>query len=154
MKVLLAVDGSAPALEAVRHALRLVAAGLKASLVLVNVQERASLYEVVTVHDAEAIEQLRSAAGADLLQAAETLVEAAGIDYESEVTSGDPAHQLVELIESYACAAVIMGARGAGRPAGGDLGAVAHSLLKHSPVPVTVVRLPPFPDAEAAADDA
>ena len=60
MKILLPVDGSAAALAAVRHALALVQEGLRADFVLVNVQEPASLYEMVVVHDADVIEKLRS----------------------------------------------------------------------------------------------
>jgi nucleotide-binding universal stress UspA family protein len=147
MKIMLPVDGSAPALDAVRHALALVSQGLRASFVLVNVQEPPSLYEVVVVHDAEQIEQLRSAAGADLLRPAETLLDAAGVDYESEVAGGAASHLIVELIENYRCDAVVMGARGMGDPEAGGIGSVAEQLLLHSPVAVTLVRCPVIDDA-------
>ena len=136
MKILLPVDGSAAALAAVSHALRLVCEGLRAEFVLVNVQEPASLYELVVAHDAELIERVRSDAGADLLRPAEALLEAAGLSYESEVAGGQPAAVLVELLENYGCEAVVMGARGAG--SGGA--SVALAMLAHSPVPVTLVR--------------
>lgn len=140
MKILVPVDGSAPALAAVRHALSLVSQGLRAEFVLANVQEPPSLYEVAVTHDAEALQQLRTAAGADLLAAAEALLDAAGVEYESEVAGGEPANVLVELLENYGCEAVVMGARGMGDPEAGGLGSVAEGLLAHSPVPVTVVR--------------
>lgn len=136
MKILLPVDGSAAALAAVSHALRLVREGLRAEFVLANVQEPASLYEIVVAHDAELIERVRSGAGADLLRPAEALLEAAGLSYESEVAGGQPAAVLVELLENYGCEAVVMGARGVG--SGG--GSVALAMLAHSPVPVTLVR--------------
>lgn len=138
MKILLPVDGSAAALAAVGHALALVQEGLRADFVLVNVQEPASLYEMVVVHDADVIEKLRSDAGAELLAPAEALLEAAGLSYESEVAGGQPATLLVELLENYGCEAVVMGAQGAGSGAG----SVALALLQHSPVPVTLVRAP------------
>ena len=47
IKILVAVDGSALSLDAVHHVLRLVQDGLRASVVLANVQEPASLYELV-----------------------------------------------------------------------------------------------------------
>ena len=43
IKILIAVDGSALSLDAVHHVLRLVQDGLRASVVLANVQEPASL---------------------------------------------------------------------------------------------------------------
>lgn len=147
MKILLPVDGSAAALAAVGHALQLVREGLRADFVLANVQEPASLYELVVAHDAAVIEQLRSDAGAELLRPAELLLEAAGLSYESEVAGGEPATVLVELLENYGCEAVVMGARGIG--SGG--GSVAAAMLAHSPVPVTLVRAPD--DDEIAADD-
>jgi nucleotide-binding universal stress UspA family protein len=131
MKILLPVDGSLPSLDAVRHALDQVAQGLRASFVLINVQEPPSLYEVVVAHDADLIEAVRGAAGADLLQAAEALLDAAGVDYESEVAGGDPSHLLVDLLENYGCDAVVMGARGAGDPAASGIGSVTHALLLH-----------------------
>lgn len=142
MKILLPVDGSEPALAAVRHALALVAAGLRADFVLANVQEPPSLYEVAVAHDAERLQELRASAGADLLRSAEALLDAAGVDYESEVAGGEPANVLAELLENYGCEAVVLGARGMGDPSGSGLGSVAQSLLVHLEVPVTVVRAP------------
>ncbi len=140
MKILLPVDGSSPALQAVAHALRLSSEGLSASFVLVNVQEPPSLYEVVVVHDAKAIEKLRTGAGRDLMGDARAMLDTAGAAYEVEIASGDPASQLVEVLENHRCDAVVVGARGAGKPDASDLGSVALYLLRHSPVPVTVVR--------------
>jgi hypothetical protein len=48
--------------HAVEWALRQAAEGLASEFVLVNVQEPASLYEVVTAHDSAVIEQVRGAA--------------------------------------------------------------------------------------------
>lgn len=156
MKILLPVDGSAPALAAVQHTLRLCAQGLRASVVLINVQEPPTLYEVVRAHDAERINSLRQAAGADLLAEPERLLEAAGLDYESEVAGGDPAQLLLELLENYRCDAVVMGARGMGQPLAGGLGSVAHDVLLRAAVPVTLVRAAPTDPAantETADDD-
>lgn len=147
MKLLFAIDGSAPALQAVHHALALCREGLRADCVLVNVQEPATLYEVVVAHDPEVIERVRSAAGADLLAPAEQLLDAAGLSYESEVAGGTPATLLLELAENYGCDAIVCGARGAGAPQDDGLGSVARALVEHSPVPVTVVREPPAPEA-------
>jgi nucleotide-binding universal stress UspA family protein len=119
-----------------------VAAGLRADFVLANVQEPPSLYEVAVAHDAERLQELRASAGADLLRSAEALLDAAGVDYESEVAGGEPANVLAELLENYGCEAVVLGARGMGDPSGSGLGSVAQSLLVHLEVPVTVVRAP------------
>ena len=143
LKILLPVDGSEAALDAVRHALQLVANGLSATFVLGNVQEPANLYELVTAHDPEVLQQVSAGAGAHLLEAAEALMSEAGVSWEREIASGEPARVLAEMIERHGIDAVVMGAHGRSAVAG----SVAHWLLTHGPVPVTVVR-------HVAADDA
>ena len=152
MKILLPVDGSPPSNEAVRCAIGLMHDGLKFSCVLANVQEPGTLYEVLTAHNAEVVENVRLAAGVHLLQEGEALLTAAGIEYEIEVASGDPAHALVDIIENFGCDAVIMGASGAGPDSSAPLGSVALALARTSPVPVTVVR-PREPAPEPVSDD-
>ena len=140
MKILLPIDGSQGALEAVRHALRLVQGGLRASFVLANVQEPASLYEVVVAHDAAVIEQVSEAAAAHSLAPAQALLQAAGVEFETEIGHGDPGHLLVDIAERYECDLVILGARGQDVAEGGSLGSVADSVLQHASVPVMVVK--------------
>lgn len=140
MKILLPIDGSAASLDAVRAALALVADGLRASVVLANVQEPATLYEMLLAHDPEVIEQVSAKAGLHLLEAAEVLVNAAGVDYEREVASGDPAHTLVDIVERFGCDLVVMGARGLGSHTAALLGSVTQSTLVHATVPVLVVK--------------
>ena len=62
MNILLPVDGSAVSLEAVRFAVRMARSGLDVSAVLANVQEPATLYELVVAHDPEVIAQVSAAA--------------------------------------------------------------------------------------------
>lgn len=140
MKIMLAVDGSEGALEAVRHALRLAQSGLKASFVLANVQEPASLYEVVVAHNAEVIEQVSEAAAAHSLAPAQALLDAAALAFETEIGHGDPGHVLVDIAERCECDLVIIGARGMEPYDGGSLGPVANSVLQRAGVPVMVVK--------------
>lgn len=139
MKILLPVDGSEGALEAVRHALRLVGKGLAAGFVLANVQEPASLYEVVVAHDADVIARISETAAENALAPAEALLRTAGVPFESEIAHGDPATRLIDLLERLGCDLVIVGARGVESFEGGALGSVASALLSNAGVPVTVV---------------
>ena len=141
MKVLLPVDGSEGALAAVRHALRLMRDGLRASFVLANVQEPASLYEVVVAHDAEVIENVSTAAAVHSLEAAQTLMRVAGAEFESEIAHGDPAHMLLDIAERFDCEMIVIGAQGVGTPRRrANFGSVANAVLHSAAVPVTVVR--------------
>jgi nucleotide-binding universal stress UspA family protein len=139
MKILLPVDGSPLALEAVHHAIRLVRDGLKADFVLANVQEPSSLYEVMVLHDADALQRMAREAGEDAITPASRLLTQAGIEHESEIGSGDPAHMLIEIAENYRCDAIVMGAHGVGESSAA-LGTVAQAVLRSSPIPVMIVR--------------
>lgn len=142
MKILLPFDGSASAVAAVRTAIRLIDDGLDASVVLANVQEPASLYELMVAHDPQVIEQASAAAGAHTLQVAQALLEDAGIVYESDVANGDPANMLLELIENYGCDLVIMGASGTSALRSALLGSVSNEVLHAAGVPVMIVKNP------------
>ncbi|MEY4138890.1 MAG: hypothetical protein RLZZ371_1072 [Pseudomonadota bacterium] len=61
MKILLPFDGSPVALEAVKFVIRMADDGLDTSVVLANVQEPASLYELMVAHDPQVIEQVSAA---------------------------------------------------------------------------------------------
>ncbi len=141
LKILLAVDGSAHALAAVRHALHLADARPETGFVLVNVQEPASLYEVVVAHDAERIAEVKRGAGTDLLAPAEALLEAAGVPFESEVAAGRPEHLIGELAETYGCDLIVLGALGAGAAPGAQagLGSVARAVLEAAGVTAPAV---------------
>jgi nucleotide-binding universal stress UspA family protein len=153
MKILVPVDGSPASLEAVRQALRMVQGGLRASLVLANVQEPATLYEMLLAHDPEVIDKVSAEAGLNLLEPARALVRAAGVEHEIEVASGDPAHTLIDILENFGCDMVVMGARGLGTLRSAMLGSVSHEVLHAAQVPVLIVKQAPPPEAEAAADE-
>ena len=142
MKILLPVDGSELSLHEVRFALRLVREGLQASFLLVNVQEPSSLYEVVTWPDPEVRAAGTRAAGEDALGPAVQLLREAGLECDTEVVAGDPAHAVVDLIEEHGCDLVILGTRGAGPLQSILQGSVAQSLMQDSPVPVLLVKPP------------
>ena len=140
MKILVPVDGSEPALDAVRHALHLRHEGLQASFVLATVQEPTYLYELILAADAEVLERASSAAGARALEAAEALFKAADEPYEREIASGFPATTLIEVAERYGCDAIVMGVRGMGALRSALLGSVSQAVLHASKMPVTFVK--------------
>ena len=140
MKILLPVDGSAVSLDAVRFVIRLAGDGLSTSVVLANVQEPATLYELVVAHDPQVIDQVSATAGAHTLAPAEALLTEAKIAFESEVASGDPAHTLVDILERYECELVVMGASGMSSLRSALLGSVSNEVLHAAGVPVMIVK--------------
>ena len=79
-------------------------------------------------------------ASARLIGVVQALLREAGVPYEIEVASGDPAHTLIDILENFGCDMVVMGARGQGTLRSALLGSVSQSLAHSSPVPVTIVR--------------
>jgi nucleotide-binding universal stress UspA family protein len=140
MKILIPVDGSELSLDAVRYALGLRRQGLNTDFVLANVQEPASLYELLTMRDPQRVQGMSASAGDHLLEGARQLLDAAGVGYESEIASGDPAHTLLDIAERYGCDAIVVGARGRGGLAGPMLGSVSQVLAHDSTIPVMIVK--------------
>jgi nucleotide-binding universal stress UspA family protein len=143
MKILLPVDGSELSLEAVRFTIRMLLAGLHGDVVLANVQEPASLYELIVAHDPEVLEEVTAQAGLHSLKSSQELLDAAEITYECEVAQGDPAHTIIDIAERFACDLIVMGARGQSALRRAMLGSVSNEVLHASAVPVVIVK----PDA-------
>lgn len=140
MKILVPVDGSPLSLDAVRHALGLIRQGLRAELVLANVQAPASLYEIVVAHDPDVIKDVSTGAGTHLLESARDLCRNAGVAFDCEVVSGDAVRALCDLAEQDGCALIVIGAHGKGALASALLGSVSHALAHAAPVPVMIVK--------------
>ncbi|MBA4262005.1 MAG: universal stress protein UspA [Comamonadaceae bacterium] len=140
MKILVAVDGSEASLHAVRHALHLARAGLRADIVLATVQQPTFFYEMVLAPDADVLERLSGAVGGRALAPAQALLDAAGVPYTHEIGSGEVAPTLVEIAESQGCDAIVIGARGLGAVRGALLGSVSQGVLHRARVPVTIVK--------------
>ena len=140
MKILLPVDGSEVSIKAVRLAISLLRQGLSGSVVLANVQEPATLYEMVVAPDGEVLQRVSTAAGVDTLEPAERLLIEAGVVYEREIATGDPAHTIVDIAERYACDLIVMGARGTSALRSALLGSVSNEVLHAAAVPVMIVK--------------
>lgn len=140
MKILVPLDGSERALDAVRHALQLTQAGLNAGFVLATVQEPTYAYEMMWAPDTEVLERVSGAVGARALAGGEALFNAAGVAYEREIGSGLAAPTLLQIAEQHGCTAIIMAARGRGALRSALLGSVSQAVLQASLVPVTIVK--------------
>lgn len=152
MKILLPVDGSVVSLKAVRFVIRMAQSGLETSVVLANVQEAATLYELVVAHDPQVIEEVSAAAGAHTLKAAEALLTDANIFYQSEVATGDPAHTIIDILERFECDLIVMGARGMSIVRSALLGSVSNEVLHSATVPVMIIKMDEAPDLEVPDD--
>lgn len=142
MKILVPVDGSEQALDAVRYALRLREDGLAATFLLAAIQEPTFVYEMILSPDADVLERVTGAVGARAMKGAEDLFRQADVSFSTEIGSGEPAQALIEIAERHHCEAIIMGARGRGALRSALLGSVSQGVLHASKVPVTIVKHP------------
>jgi nucleotide-binding universal stress UspA family protein len=140
LKILLPTDGSEQSLQAVHHALRLVGAGLKARFVVANVQETATLYEMVVAHDPQVLQKVSEGAARDLMRPAVALLSAAGQQVEQDASTGDAAQMLAEAAERHGCDAIVMSTHGGGLRAA-VLGSVSQEVVQSASVPVTLVKV-------------
>ena len=146
MKILIPVDGSRQALDALAHALYLQREGLQASFVLAAVQEPIYGIEMMLPANASLVDRLSGAMGERALAEAEDLCKAAGLTFEREIGSGEPATVLLDIATRFGCEAIIMGARGRGALRSALLGSVSQAVLQLTTIPVTIVkhRAPPI----------
>ena len=140
MKIMLPVDGSEASFDAVRHAIYLCREGLNANFLLAAVQWPVRTYEMILAPDSSVLERLTGAVGERALTRGEELLMEAGVAYQKEIYSGDPAETLVAMAVEQGCQAIIMGARGRGALRSALLGSVSTAVLQTSPVPVTIVK--------------
>ena len=90
--------------------------------------------------DSSVLARLTGAVGERALAHGEALLMEAGVSFQREIYSGDPAEILVAMAVKERCQAIIMGARGRGALSSALLGSVSMAVLQTSPVPVTIVK--------------
>jgi nucleotide-binding universal stress UspA family protein len=139
VKLLIAIDGSELSLDAVRYALRLAQEGLRASFVLATVLEPSGMSEILMMPDPKEREAVNQSVGAQALDAAAALLEAAGVKFEREVRSGYVSTEIIDVAECFECDAIVIGARGKGFLRSALLGSVSQAVLHAATVPVTIV---------------
>jgi nucleotide-binding universal stress UspA family protein len=141
LDILVAVDGSEHAAQALRTAAQLAQ------------EEHARLTVITAVPSAPALAQM-SAAGVALTEVADLLGEAGkhiraqvdalprDISVQSIVVRGQPVEVILERLREGHHDLLVMGSRGLGRMSSALLGSVSQAVLHEASVPVLVVRAP------------
>ena len=139
LRVMLAIDGSEPALRAARalSSWREWLGELEVRIAYVQ-QPLNYLETVLPPHD-DVIGQWSRHAGEQATQAARELFAAAGIRHHLHLTIGDPAAEVVHLTGETGCELLVLGTRGLGAAHHALIGSVALKAAAHAPVPVLLV---------------
>jgi len=138
--VLVPIDGSAAALRAMEHAVRMLRAQPGARVHALNVQApKIHVWPGKLVSPDMINTELRND-GQRLLVQAEQIAHAAGVSCSSHVSVGQPAEEIIAYAARHECDGIWMGTRGLGAVTALVLGSAAQQVIHLAQVPVTLVK--------------
>jgi nucleotide-binding universal stress UspA family protein len=138
-RILVATDGSEPALEATRYAIEL-AAEQEAELVIAHVVRDLDIVPATVVQIGGIFPHEPGAHDLELLEDAAALATEHGVTATTVLLRGDTVAELIGYADGREVDLIIVGSRGRGAVAGALLGSVSQALLHESRRPVLVVR--------------
>ena len=142
MKILIATDGSQPAMHAVKYAVKL----------LRSLSSTSNSITLISVHDDVGLRHAKSFVGKDTvadylrelsekeLKPAQKLIDSAGIKHDMEVCTGHVAQEIVRCAKTGKFDLIALGAKGRGAIADMLLGSVAQRVLTMAAMPVVLVK--------------
>lgn len=136
--VLVPLDDSPQSMEAFEHAIEQFPAARITLITVIDPIEVGYSAEVV-LPTGEWFEDATRAAE-ERFEAARAVVEGRGLDLETAIEVGRPARVIVDYADDHGVDHVVMGSHGRSGVARVLLGSVAETVVRRSPVPVTVVR--------------
>lgn len=139
LKALVPVDGSENADRAVRHVVKLIKDGEPIEVHLINVQPPFH-GDVTTFVGKKTVEDYHREEGEKALVSAKRILDEAGVTYKTHIAVGPAGETVCEFAKRLQVDKIVMGSRGLGGLAGLLLGSVATDVIKHSHVPVTLVK--------------
>lgn len=139
LRLLIPSDGSDASRRAVAHVLSLAARGLLIEVHLLNVQSalRGSAASLVSPRD---LEDYHRDEGMLALGESVRQLETAGLKPHVHVSVGTPGEIILAFAEKLHCEQIVMGTHGRGRVGAFLLGSVAHHVVVHAALPVTLLR--------------
>jgi len=142
MKILVATDGSQPALHAVKYAAMLVG----------QLSSSSNSITLISVHDDVALRLAKNFVGRDVvadylrelsekdLKPARKLLDSAGVKHDMEVRTGHVSQEIVDCAKEGRFDLIVLGAKGRGAIGDILLGSVAQRVLATAKSPVLLVK--------------
>jgi nucleotide-binding universal stress UspA family protein len=142
MRVLVPVDGSAPANRAVAFAAALVRSRDDASIILVNVQspETLDVSDISAVMSVKSDRQLAARRSKTALRKAARICKDAQVKFETRAELGPIADTIDRLARELGADQIVIGSRGLGALGRLILGSVATKVARLARVPVTLIK--------------
>jgi nucleotide-binding universal stress UspA family protein len=140
-RILVAIDETPAAAFALRHVVP-YALDQNSQLTLVSVATHPPSFAAAAgVSPRQLADQIEREAATHLREVAASLPETLPVT--TLLRHGDPAEEILALLDEQPFDLLCMGARGRGRVTGAVLGSVSTAVLHNSPVPVVVLHPPP-----------
>ena len=141
-KILLPVDGSESALQAVKHAIKLAGGRGEIKVNLLHVHYEPVRFGAVAPQvTPEQMKEIEHEVAGPVFGEPEKLLREAGIGFEREVRAGrDIALVIAKRAEELGCDAIVMGSHGGGSLAKMLLGSTATKVVHVAKIPVTLVK--------------
>jgi nucleotide-binding universal stress UspA family protein len=147
-RILVAIDETPAAAFALRHVVP-YAVDQGSHLTLLSVASNPPTWAASAgVSPQRLADQIEAEAAKHLREVAASLPETVSVT--TVIRHGDPAEEILALLDEQPFDMLCMGARGRGRVTGALLGSVSTAVLHHSPVPVVVLH--PAPDGDDPAE--
>ena len=139
-RVLVPTDGSPQSRSALDYALREFPEAEVIVLTVINPVDAGFSRQAATLGDAEGWYEGVRADAEELLAEVESVADDAGVAVDTAIEMGRPARTIVEYADAEDVDQIVIGSHGRSGVARILLGSVAESVVRRSPVPVTIVR--------------
>lgn len=142
MKILVATDGSKPALHAVKYAAKLIGllSSASNSITLVSVHDDVGLRHAKAFVGQEAIADYLRELSEKELKAARKILDGAGVKHDMEVRTGHISQEIVSCAKTGKFDLIVLGSKGRGAISDLLLGSVAQRVLATAEIPVILVK--------------
>lgn len=140
LRILVPVDGSSQAQRAVNEVLILAKNGTELEIHLLNVQIPIDSGHARMFVNQDEVDAYHREEGLAALADARTLLDAAGVPYSHHIVVGHVAESIIRYAKKQNIDKIVMGTHGRTGLLNTLLGSVAHDVLKHSIVPVSLVK--------------
>ena len=140
LRVMLALDGSEPALRAAQLLVAWRDWLGELDVQIVHVQEPLSLLEAILPPDRDLVEQWSAKAGREASQAAREIFARAGMRHHLHLSAGEPFREIALLAGQTQSELLVLGTRGRGAAHHALVGSVALKAATASEVPVLLVK--------------
>lgn len=142
MKILVANDGSKPAMHAVKYAVKLLGllASTSNSITLISVHDDVGLRRAKSFVGEDAVADYLRELSEKEIKPARKLLDSSGVRHDMEVRTGHVAQEIVRCAKAGKFDLIALGAKGRGAIADLLLGSVAQRVLTMAEMPVVLVK--------------